>query len=125
MQNKNLILILEDDKDTRDLYCEYLQLKLSNLDFLLTGDGNEAYELIKQNQANLSFIISDICHPGMNGIALLKKTVLNYPNIPFIIISLSLLEAEYSSCFKHTNYILRKPILLTDLEKIAKEILDR
>ncbi len=48
-------------------------------------NGIEAYEKIESNQPDI--VISDISMPGLDGLGLVEKTAVNFPNIQFIMLS--------------------------------------
>lgn len=66
--NPQTVLIAEDDNDVR----EFLQQELGiYFNVVVTADGQEAYEKIKENKPDL--LISDVVMPRMDGYQLTKK----------------------------------------------------
>jgi CheY-like chemotaxis protein len=65
---KKSILIIEDNEQLRDLYCESLQEL--ELDIHVAGDGIDAYKKIAQNTYDLYIV--DIFLPGITGLEVIK-----------------------------------------------------
>lgn len=59
------VLIVEDDRDSRDMLCTWLQQH--GYATLTAADGHEALEKLKQAPDNLSLILLDLMMPGMTG----------------------------------------------------------
>ena len=59
------VLIVEDDRDSRDMLCTWLQQH--GYATLTAADGQEALEKLKQAPDNLSLILLDLMMPGMTG----------------------------------------------------------
>lgn len=81
--NKNMILIAEDDMDIIELLRLYLEK--DGYETLVATDGITAFGIIENNNPDL--IICDIMMPGMNGYELIKKIRSSYSNIPIIVLS--------------------------------------
>ena len=67
---RETILVVEDDKTTRDIIVEYLLDKLPGLSIETASDGVEALDKIAERVP--SILITNINMPRMNGIDLLK-----------------------------------------------------
>ncbi|CAM2760054.1 response regulator transcription factor [Hathewaya histolytica] len=80
--NNNCILIVDDEKDIRDLVGIYL--KNEGFDALKAEDGIEALEILKTNKIDL--IILDIMMPKLSGIDTCMK-IREQNNIPIIMLS--------------------------------------
>lgn len=82
--DKPVILIVEDDNETRDILkkilTERIECRISE-----TGDGREALELLKKEGFDL--ILLDIKMPGISGMDILKETKETYPQTDIIVIS--------------------------------------
>lgn len=65
---KPKIAIIEDEMSLSDIYCKILQ---DEYEIVQAYDGEEGYELIKDEKPDLALI--DVRMPKMDGIALIKK----------------------------------------------------
>lgn len=83
MNNRNTILIVEDEKINRKILCRLLQ---ADYDILEASNGKEGFDLLMQQQAYIAAILLDVVMPIMNGyqfLALLEKQGLK--GIPVIV----------------------------------------
>lgn len=85
MKGKCKILIVDDEKDFRELLGRYF--KTNNFHVILSANAKEALKIISQSKPNI--IISDVDMPGINGFEFLKTIRANprYSDIPFILMS--------------------------------------
>jgi CheY-like chemotaxis protein len=76
--NKKIILLVDDEKDILNLFCECLQAwGYQTISF---DNPNEALNYVDKNISNCSLIITDYKMPEMNGIDFIKKVRENYIN---------------------------------------------
>ncbi|NDJ86996.1 MAG: hybrid sensor histidine kinase/response regulator [Chloroflexi bacterium] len=83
----DLILFVEDNADFRDSAARFLEL--NGFEVIVSGDGIEALELLKQTTRIPDVIVSDISMPRMNGYEFFEA-VRNQPHlkgIPFIFLT--------------------------------------
>ncbi len=80
--SKETILIVDDEKEIRELIAIYLKNEGYNI--LQAGDGEEGLELIKQNKVHL--IVLDIMMPKIDGIHMCMK-VREIAEMPIIMLS--------------------------------------
>lgn len=83
------ILLAEDDQDIVELLRLYLEN--SSYTVLIANDGEEAYELFKQNQVDLAIV--DIMMPKLDGYGL-TKLIRQDSNIPIIILSAKMSDMD-------------------------------
>ncbi len=81
--NRNRILIAEDDRDIIDLLRLYLEKE--GYEVIAAEDGLVAMDLLQDEKPDLA--ICDIMMPGMNGFDLIKKVRESENNIPIIVLS--------------------------------------
>ena len=81
--NRNKILIAEDDRDIIDLLRLYLEKE--GYEVLSAEDGLVAMDLLQDEKPDL--VICDIMMPGMNGFDLIKKVRESENNVPIIVLS--------------------------------------
>ena len=68
-KEKNLIVLIEDDKGTYDLIASFLEMKGYSVKG--TAKGEDGLDLVAKSQPSL--VILDIMLPGMNGFDVLLK----------------------------------------------------
>ena len=111
-----LLLVVDDDADTRDWVK--LLLELDGYDVLTAADGFEALHMIKS--CNPDLIISDVMMPGMDGVTLcntLKRDVAT-ASIPVILCSAYPGKIP-SRLIAQMTAVLAKPV---DIEQLEREI---
>src|SRR5579883_894076 len=82
--SKQSILVVDDDKNTRDYLAAFLGA--SGYDVECLGSGDEAIERLAAGHSP-SMILLDIMLPGKDGIEVLSNVKAIYPAIPIIILS--------------------------------------
>jgi len=121
---KNLnILYVEDEETIIDKYSYFLEESCKEV--FIARDGEEAYEMYKENKIHL--IIMDLLIPKMSGIVLARKIREEDDTIPMIALTahsdreilLDIVDLNFSS------YLI-KPVLRSDLmgalQKIAQKV---
>jgi CheY-like chemotaxis protein len=110
---KQNILIVDDDRDMRDVIST--ALAGAGYKTILADDGTIALDLFFKHHPDL--IVSDIYMPNMNGIELLKEVKKSSPSTPVILITgYSQHDAFDEAKDKVTpDALLRKPFSLKDL----------
>src|SRR5207244_8459974 len=82
--SKRSILVVDDDKNTRDYLATFLTTSGYAVDCL--GSGDEAIDRLASGYSP-SMILLDIMLPGKDGIEVLSNVKSIYPTIPIIILS--------------------------------------
>jgi CheY-like chemotaxis protein len=115
------ILIVDDEKEVRDIYEEFILHNLGHNELTFSVDGIEAY--IKCSLQKFDTIMLDHKMPRLNGlnllIALRNKPGLNQFT-PVIIISGFLPEIEKGELVFENTFFLQKPFSFEDLSKCLK-----
>ncbi len=111
------IVVADDIKYNRDLLVEIFhdtEITVHEAD-----NGKQAYELVKNGEIDL--VIMDIRMPVMNGYEATEKIKSEFPNLPIIALTASVLESEHHfNCDLFSAYI-RKPVNKKDLfDEIAR-----
>ncbi|MGL5694960.1 MAG: response regulator transcription factor [Peptostreptococcaceae bacterium] len=78
----NIILVVDDEKDIRDLLEIYL--KNDGYDVIKASDGNEAIKIM--NNQNIDLLVLDIMMPGMSGLEVCK-IIRENKNTPILMLS--------------------------------------
>jgi CheY-like chemotaxis protein len=83
------VLIVDDDGDDRDLFCESLTAVLPEANCILVKSGEEAIKFLRRPENAAQFIFLDIYMHGMDGKeCLLKiKSMKQYIKVPVIMYS--------------------------------------
>jgi YesN/AraC family two-component response regulator len=79
------ILVVEDDKSTRDMLCLMIKTKLPANSIYPAEDGRIGVELFKKHAPGI--VITDINMPVMNGIEMAKEIKAMKPDTRFIVLT--------------------------------------
>ncbi|MAK62626.1 MAG: hybrid sensor histidine kinase/response regulator [Ponticaulis sp.] len=71
LAGRGLIMLVEDEDGVRNIAVQ--TLKARGYEVISAADGEEALELIQENQGKIDLLISDVILPGIDGPNLLKK----------------------------------------------------
>lgn len=109
------ILIVEDEKDLRDLYSDVL--KEAGYEVETTDDGQEAYSRMKQGGYDL--VLLDVILPKLNGLLIMEKLKADPPAVPNkIVLFLTNLDRneEINEGLRLANgYLIKSQITPVDL----------
>ena len=108
MESDFLVLLADDDADTRELYA--LSLGMEGLSVDLARDGTEAWELAQARQPDV--IVTDLALPGLDGLALCRRLKEDWrtASIPVIALTGSVRSAEDMRQANFAAFLL-KPVL--------------
>ena len=117
--NKHTVLIVDDEKNTRDGLSRALR---RHYNVLLAEQGERALEIIDQQQVDL--VLSDVRMPGMDGLTLLKRILARDPQ-PVCILLTAYGSVEMAvDAMKNGAYdYLTKPVNLDRLEMLVRRAL--
>jgi two-component system response regulator len=126
-QSKNLIFIVDDDPDDRQIILDAFLEHTNMLDYVFLEDGKELLDTLKSSEAAdyPSLIILDLNMPGMLGLQVLKEIRSNsrYSHIPIIVMTTSELNTDRKHSYElGANCCLTKPKLYTELIKLTQSI---
>jgi len=79
------ILLAEDDAATRDLVQR--ALALDGHEVIVTQDGVEALEKLQAAPARIDLLITDVQMPGLDGVALVEKSLGVAPKLLVVLMS--------------------------------------
>lgn len=119
-----LILVAEDEVVSRLVICEIIK-KLGHVP-LKAGNGQIAYDFLKDNADEIKVIITDLMMPQMDGYQLIEKINSNpqYKSIPIIVQSAYLGVTETAKLMEQgIDYVMTKPVDTADLEDYIKKLL--
>lgn len=124
---QKLIMIIDDDHDDTDLFCEVAESLQEQCRCIMKSSCDDALHYLKENfseQPDIIFL--DINMPRISGkecLAILKKNPL-VKNIPVYIYSTSKEKKEKEAMMKAgADYFITKPDSYTELKNILLELL--
>lgn len=84
-QEKETLLVVEDDYNTRTAVTE--ALKSHNFSVLCAGDGQEALDIISKHNGKIDLVLSDLVMPNMSGIMLFRELRQKHPEIGMMVMT--------------------------------------
>ncbi len=119
------ILIIDDNADQRTILREIFALE--GFDAVTASDGEEGMQAVLAEHPDL--VITDVLMPGMDGFQLLREIRGNdvFRDLPVIFLTGSYLDDEDRNLARDagvTRYLI-KPLLPSELVKIAREVLEQ
>ena len=114
MEQKNRILIVEDDTDINNLL--YTALQKAGYETVQAFSGTEARMLFQMDKAGFSLILLDLMLPGMDGQQVLKN-IREKSNVPVIVLSAKdELDTKVDLLMSGASDYMTKPFELKELE---------
>src|SRR6185436_14472578 len=99
------ILLVDDDPFFRSAIKRILQKE--GFEIIEAGDGTEAYNIVKELDASIDLLLTDVSMPGMDGVQLSQLVTNLYPNMPVLLMTGNPLDLPKA----RTGYVvLHKPI---------------
>ncbi len=119
MEAKPVILIVDDDKNTREGLGKALQ---AGAEVILAENGERALELLANNPVRV--MISDMRMPGMDGLALMQRALAQAPRLAVIMLTAyGSVDSAVEAMKLGASDFLQKPVELGELEqRIAKAL---
>ena len=127
MATPKIIMIVDDDPDNIEFFCEALSEIDPAIKCIGARGGEEALMLLKENPSLPDFIFLDINMPKMDGKQCLEcfKSDVNYSSIPVVMYTTSeSLDDMYETKKLGAVYFLTKPSTFSELKTAIKYILD-
>ena len=128
--NKNgAIIIVEDDKDDREIFGEvFKDLNYKN-EIVFLNDGQEALAYLIENSAEPFIVFSDINMPKLNGRELRKKIIENenirLRTIPYLFFTTSAAQEDVIDAYsKSIQGFFVKPSKFEDFKRLVKNIIE-
>ncbi len=85
MLNGSIVLLVDDEEELLENLT--FDLREDVEEFVTAGDGNEALELFKKHQHEISCIITDIKMPRMNGLQFIQEVRKINTNVPVVFLT--------------------------------------
>ena len=115
------ILVVDDEKDIVENICAFLLKKGYSID--KAYDGQEAWELMKQDVYGLVFL--DFNMPGLTGIEVIKLIKENHLQAKVVMITAYQDMKEFFAKRIGADEYLNKPYKLEDIENIVKKYTEK
>lgn len=117
MENKPVILIVDDDSVSLSLLCKLVE-KLE-YQVLKAQDGLQAVELLKEHAVDL--VIADYDMPGLDGVELLKLVKEEYPRLPYILVTAYSNLSVIKEAWNHGAFdFFQKPVFVDRLNQTIR-----
>lgn len=114
------ILIVDDDKNTRDGLKQYLEG--CDYDVLTAENGSEGFDAFKKAQPDI--VLTDVRMPVMEGTELLEKIMAESPKTQVILLTAyGAVDDAVKAMKKGAFYYLTKPVNLEELDFLIKKAL--
>lgn len=119
----NRILLVEDDREIRDMICRFFQMKKDNIVVDTAKDGEEGLEKIFENQYDL--LLLDVMMPCLDGFEVCRE-VRRYSDIPIMFITARTTQEDMLTGYALgcDDYII-KPFPLPVLYEKIKALIKR
>jgi CheY-like chemotaxis protein len=127
MSKPHLIMIVDDDDDDIELFCEALKDIDHDVECMSASNGEEALNKLNKENASLpDYIFLDLNMPRLNGKQCLKGLKVNSKlrDIPVIIYTTSKLKEDMEETKQLGAFFLTKPSKVKDLRKAIASILE-
>jgi PAS domain S-box-containing protein len=117
------LLVVEDQKDVRDLACEILEA--AGYTVLTASDAEEAFALSAHHPGPIHLLLTDVVMPGMNGFELAQRLAANRPTIKQLFMSgyTDTALAQHGPLQSEANFV-EKPFTADRLTSVVREVLD-
>jgi DNA-binding NtrC family response regulator len=116
------VLIVDDEAAVRRFAARVLARE--GFEVLEATDGAEALDLVKDGEASIDVVVSDIVMPRMNGVELMQALSLSHPGLPVILMSGYATAALSELGIATPCSILTKPFqaerLLAEVQRCAR-----
>lgn len=121
-----LILLVDDDADDREIFCDALQEIDENISCLVAKDGAEAISILKELIVLPDIIFLDINMPLINGKEILRsiKAHSKFKGVPIIMFTTSSTPGDRAESIKlgAKEYVV-KPSAFNELVELLRKIL--
>jgi two-component system cell cycle response regulator CpdR len=116
------ILLADDDKATRDLVRRALEADGHSV--LVTQDGNEALEQLKEGGEQFDVIVTDVEMPMLDGIALAERAFPLQPKVRILLMSGFAEQLDRAKELKIPHVgVLSKPFTLDQVRERVRKLL--
>ena len=123
-QERQAVLIVEDEADLRDLLSEYFHAR--NFDVVAAADGRTAIQALERDPERFSLIIADLHLPGgVDGLGVLRAARATNPGVYVVIVTgFASLDSAIQAVRLGAYDYLTKPFSLGQIDVILQRIHD-
>lgn len=122
-QQRQAVLIVEDEGDIRELLSEYFRAR--NYDVVGAADGQSALLAIEREADRFSLVITDLHLPGADGLAVLKAARAANPSAYVVIVTgFASLDSAIQAVRLGAYDYLTKPFSLGQIDVVLQRIHD-
>ena len=115
---------MDDEPGIVDVVREFLNRL--GYDAVCSTNPREALDLVRRDPLRFDLVISDMTMPGMTGLSLAKEVMSICSGMPVILCTgFSRHVTEEAAKEKGIKAFIRKPVVLSDLAKTVRGVLDR
>jgi CheY-like chemotaxis protein len=128
MSKRKLVLLIDDDSDDRELFCEAVGVINGEMDCKTIGDSTEALSILKSTKRLPDYIFLDLNMPVLNGKQVLAELKQNekLKEIPVIIYTTSLLDDDVRETQSlGASFFIQKPSLFNEICEILSSVLKK
>ena len=120
MNSKALILVVDDKESFRFMISGYL----SDAGYEVTCATNAEEALKELAKVSYDLVVSDLVMPEIDGVELLRRARLKWPQLPFILVTAhGSVESAVAAMKEGANDYLRKPLHRDELLLVVERIL--
>ena len=117
------VLIIDDTEEVLSALCKYFKQK--GYVVLSASNGLDGLKLIESDKDDLDIIITDLVLPNISGVAVISIVKKKYPLLPVIAITGWGEHPEALAKEAKADLVMEKPFKLPELEKSARELLEK
>jgi CheY-like chemotaxis protein len=126
---KNIIFIVDDDPDDRQIILDAFLENDFNIDYVFIENGDQLIETLNTSTPDQypSLILLDLNMPGMMGLQVLKvlKSNKNWKPIPVVVLTTSTLDRDREASYEMgASCFLRKPVAFDELTSMTSSIVN-
>jgi two-component system cell cycle response regulator CpdR len=115
------ILLADDDSSTRDLVRRALETDGHSV--VVTQDGNEALERLKQDGAAFDVLVTDVEMPMLDGIALAERAFALQPKVRVLLMSGFTEQLDRAKELKGAHVgVVSKPFTLEQVRERVRKL---
>jgi DNA-binding response OmpR family regulator len=117
------VLIIDDTEEVLSALSKYFRQK--NYEVITASNGLDGLKMIETETEGIDIIITDLVLPNISGVAVISIAKKKFPELPIIAITGWGEHPESLAKEANADLVMEKPFKLPELEKAARELLNR